>query len=155
VIGSLHARHRAIEFKKFLQRLDRKVPDELEVHLILDNASTHKTPAIKKWLATHPRFLLHFTPTSSTWLNPSNAGFAESGPAFLAQVRTIVDEGRLDETFVDAVCDPPEVFTYGGMSAHVLTFAAHRPTLVCGALIDAGVTDLGAGDPMRWVAEHG
>jgi AraC family transcriptional regulator len=78
---------------------------------------------------------------------------AESGPAFLAQVRTIVDEGRLDETFVDAICDPPEVFTYGGMIAHVLTFAAHRRTLVCGALIDAGVTDLGAGDPMRWVAE--
>ena len=51
---------------------------------------------------------------------------AEAGPAFLAQVRTIVDEGRLDETFVDALCDPPEVFTYGGMIAHELTFAAHR-----------------------------
>ncbi len=82
------------------------------------------------------------------------ARLAESGPAFLTEVRTIVDEGRLDETFVDAVCDPPEVFTYGGMIAHVLTFAAHRRTLVCGALIDAGVSDLGAGDPMRWVAEH-
>ena len=81
------------------------------------------------------------------------ARLAEAGPAFLTQVRTIVDEGRLDETFVDAICDPPEVFTYGGMIAHVLTFAAHRRTLVCGALIDAGVTDLGAGDPMRWVAE--
>src|SRR5947207_5073016 len=68
VISSLHARHRALEFKKFLQRLDREVPDELEVHLILDNASTHKTPAIKRWLATHPRFVLHFTPTSSSWL---------------------------------------------------------------------------------------
>jgi AraC family transcriptional regulator len=74
------------------------------------------------------------------------------GPAFLAQVRAVVDEGRLDETFVDAICDPPEVFTYGGMIAHVLTFAAHRRTLVCGALLDAGITDLGAGDPMRWVA---
>ncbi|HEX7254729.1 MAG TPA: AraC family transcriptional regulator [Gaiellaceae bacterium] len=81
------------------------------------------------------------------------ARLAEAGPAFLAQVRTIADDGRLDETFVDAVCDPPEVFTYAGMIAHVLTFAAHRRTLVCGALIDAGVTDLGAGDPMRWVAE--
>ena len=76
----------------------------------------------------------------------------EVGPAFLDQVRTIVDEGRLDETFVDAICDPPEVFTYGGMIAHVLTFAAHRRTLVCGAFLDAGITDLGAGDPMRWVA---
>jgi AraC-like DNA-binding protein len=81
------------------------------------------------------------------------ARLAEAGPAFLAQVRTIVDEGRLDETFVDAVCDPPEVFTYGGMIAHVLTFAAHRRTLVCGALSDAGVADLGNGDPMRWVAD--
>jgi AraC family transcriptional regulator len=80
------------------------------------------------------------------------AKLAEVGPAFTAQVHTIADEGRLDETFVDAVCDPPEVFTYGGMIAHVLTFAAHRRTLVCGALAEAGITDLGAGDPMRWVA---
>jgi AraC-like DNA-binding protein len=79
---------------------------------------------------------------------------AEVGPAFLSQVRSIVDEGRLDETFIDAVCDPPEVFTYGGMIAHVLTFAAHRRTLVLGALESAGVPDLGAGDPMHWVAEH-
>ena len=62
------------------------------------------------------------------------AKLAEVGPAFLAQVSAIVDENRLDETFVDAICDPPEVFTYGGMIAHVLTFAAHRRTLVCGAL---------------------
>ena len=77
VIGSLHARHRAIEFKKFLQGLDREVPDELEVHLILDNASTHKTPAVKKWLLAHPRFVLHFTPTSSSWLNLVERWFAE------------------------------------------------------------------------------
>jgi len=81
------------------------------------------------------------------------ARLSEVGPAFVKQVHAIAREGRLDETFVDAVCDPPEVFTYGGMIAHVLTFAAHRRTLVCGALADAGVTDLGAGDPMRWVAE--
>lgn len=77
VIGSLHSRHRAIEFKKFLQRLDREVPADLEVHLVLDNASTHKTPAIKRWLAAHPRFVLHFTPTSSSWLNLVERWFAE------------------------------------------------------------------------------
>jgi transposase len=77
VIGSLHSRHRAIEFKKFLQTLDRQVPSELEVHLVLDNASTHKTPAIQKWLAGHPRFVLHFTPTSSSWLNLVERWFAE------------------------------------------------------------------------------
>ncbi len=82
------------------------------------------------------------------------ARLAEAGPAFLIQVRSIVDEGRLDETFVDAQCDPPEVFSYGGMIAHVLTFAAHRRTLVCGALSSAGVPDLVNGDPMLWVAEH-
>ena len=65
----------------------------------------------------------------------------------------MIGANRLDETFVDAVCEPPEVFTYGGMLAHVLTFAAHRRTLAIGALHSAGITDLGAGDPMRWVAE--
>jgi AraC family transcriptional regulator len=78
---------------------------------------------------------------------------AEAGPTFVESVDAIVREDRLDETFVDALCDPPRVFTYGGMIAHVLTFAAHRRTLVCGALLDAGITDLGAGDPMHWVAE--
>jgi transposase len=77
VIGALHARHRAIEFKKFLQTLDREVPDELDVHLVLDNSSTHKTPAIQRWLAAHPRFVLHFTPTSSSWLNLVERWFAE------------------------------------------------------------------------------
>ena len=77
VIGSLHSGHRAIEFKKFLQTLDREVPRNLEVHLILDNSSTHKTPAIQRWLAAHPRFVLHFTPTSSSWLNLVERWFAE------------------------------------------------------------------------------
>lgn len=77
VIGSLHARHRAIEFKKFLQTLDREVPAALDVHVILDNSSTHKTPAVQKWLLAHPRFVLHFTPTSSSWLNLVERWFAE------------------------------------------------------------------------------
>ena len=78
---------------------------------------------------------------------------AVEGPTYLAHVREACDEGRLDETFVDALCEPAEVFTYGGMIAHVLTFAAHRRTLVALALDAAGITDLGWGDPMRWVAE--
>ena len=69
VIGRLHSRHRAIEFKQFLQTLDREVPADLDVHVILDNSSTHKTPTIRKWLTAHPRFVLHFTPTSASWLN--------------------------------------------------------------------------------------
>jgi AraC-like DNA-binding protein len=76
----------------------------------------------------------------------------DAGPVFLDHAREVIEAKRLDETFVDGVCDPPEVFTYGGMLAHVLTFAAHRRTLAIGALHSAGITDLGAGDPMRWVA---
>jgi transposase len=77
VIGRLHNRHRAIEFKQFLRTLDREVPADLDVHLVLDNSSTHKTPAIQRWLAAHPRFVLHFTPTSSSWLNLVERWFAE------------------------------------------------------------------------------
>jgi AraC-like DNA-binding protein len=76
-----------------------------------------------------------------------------AGPAFLAEVRDVVETGRLDETFVDALCEPPEVLSFGGMIAHVLTFAAHRRLLVLGALASAGITDLGSGDPGKWVAD--
>ena len=78
---------------------------------------------------------------------------AREGPTYLAHVREVVEAGRLDDTFVDATCEPAQVFTYGGMVAHVLTFAAHRRTLAVLALDKYGVTDLGWGDPMRWVAE--
>jgi transposase len=77
VIRSLHARHRAIEFKKFLIKIDKEVPAELDIHMILDNYATHKTPAIKRWLGRHPRFHLHFTPTGSSWINLIERWFAE------------------------------------------------------------------------------
>jgi transposase len=77
VIGALHSRHRASEFLAFLKTIDASVPADLDVHLVLDNASTHKTPTIKRWLATHRRFVLHFTPTSSSWLNLVERWFAE------------------------------------------------------------------------------
>ncbi|WP_307544331.1 IS630 family transposase [Streptomyces sp. V3I8] len=77
VIGSLHRRHRAEEFKKFLTKLDREIPPGLDVHLVLDNYAPHKTQAIKTWLIAHPRFHLHFTPTGSSWLNLVERWFAE------------------------------------------------------------------------------
>jgi len=77
VIGSLHARHRAIEFKKFLIEIDKNTPAELDLHLILDNYATHKTPAIHRWLAAHPRFHLHFTPTGASWINLVERWFGE------------------------------------------------------------------------------
>jgi len=77
VIGSLHNRHRAVEFLKFLKTIDREVPAHLDVHIVLDNASSHKTPKVKRWLAQHPRFILHFTPTGSSWLNLVERWFGE------------------------------------------------------------------------------
>ena len=76
VYGSIHRRHRAAEFKKFLAKLDAQVPGELDVHLICDNYATHKSPVITKWLAAHPRFHMHFTPTYSSWLNQVERWFA-------------------------------------------------------------------------------
>ncbi len=69
VISQLRRHHRAAEFKKFLVRIDKNVPAGLEVHMVCDNLATHKTPAIRAWLARHPRFRLHFTPTGSSWIN--------------------------------------------------------------------------------------
>jgi transposase len=76
VISELHRRHRASEFKKFLTTIDKTVPADLDVHLICDNYGTHKTPAIKAWLAKHPRFQIHFTPTGSSWINQVERWFA-------------------------------------------------------------------------------
>ncbi len=69
VISELHRQHRATEFRKFLATIDKTVPAELDVHLVCDNYGTHKTPAIRAWLAKHPRFHMHFTPTGSSWIN--------------------------------------------------------------------------------------
>lgn len=77
VISSMHHHHRASEFKKFLIRIDSEVPAGLQIHLILDNYATHKTPDIHRWLLRHPRFHLHFTPTSGSWLNMVERWFAE------------------------------------------------------------------------------
>ena len=76
VIGEFHQRQRAREFRKFLTTIDTRVPARLVVHLILDNSSTHKTPAIHRWLARHPRFHLHFTPTGASWINLVERWFA-------------------------------------------------------------------------------
>lgn len=76
VIGELHRRHRSTEFLQFLRTIDANVPPELNVHLVMDNYGTHKTPSIKAWFARHPRFHVHFTPTSASWLNQVERWFA-------------------------------------------------------------------------------
>jgi transposase len=75
VISELHRRHRAIEFRKFLARIDKAVPAGLDVHLVCDNYATHNTPEIRTWLARHPRFRVHFTPTGSSWMNQAGRWF--------------------------------------------------------------------------------
>jgi transposase len=76
IIGQCHQRHRAVEFRKFLDTIDAAVPPQLDVHLVLDNYATHKTPLIRRWLAKRPRFHLHFTPIGASWINLVERWFA-------------------------------------------------------------------------------
>jgi len=76
VIGELHRRHRSTEFLQFLRTIEANVPAKLDVHLIMDNYGTHKTPSVKNWFARHPRFHIHFTPTSASWINQVERWFA-------------------------------------------------------------------------------
>jgi len=77
VIGECHRRHRHQEFLKFLKLVDKELPDGSEIHLVMDNYGTHKTPKVKRWFAQHPRYHIHFTPTSASWLNLVERFFAE------------------------------------------------------------------------------
>lgn len=77
IIAEHHRRHRGVEFRKFLDTIDRNVPQYLEVHLVLDNYGTHKTPLIQRWLLRHPRFHLHFTPKGGSWINQVERFFAD------------------------------------------------------------------------------
>ena len=77
VIGQCLPRHRHAEFLTFLRTIDRQVPKRLQIHLILDNYATHKHPTVKAWLTKHPRFHLHFTPTSSSWVNMVEGFFSQ------------------------------------------------------------------------------
>jgi transposase len=76
VIGKCYKRHRAVEFKKFLDEIERYVPDGLDIHIVMDNCATHKTSAIRHWCARRARWRVHFTPTGSSWLNMVERFFA-------------------------------------------------------------------------------
>jgi transposase len=77
VIGKCYKRHRAAEFLNFLKEIDAQVPEGLDVHIVMDNYATHKTPKIKAWLARRPQYHVHFTPTSASWINQVERWFAE------------------------------------------------------------------------------
>ena len=76
VNGQLHRRHRSTEFLMFLRTIEANVPPQLDVHLVMDNYGTHKTPTVRAWFARHPRFHIHFTSTSASWLNQMERWFA-------------------------------------------------------------------------------
>jgi transposase len=96
VIGTCMQRHRSREFIRFLDCIDDRTPRELDLHLVLDNYATHKTPIVKRWLAKHPRFHLHFTPTGGSWLNQVERWFAGlTDKALRRSVHRSVEELKL------------------------------------------------------------
>ena len=122
VIGSLHARHRSQEFLAFLKKIDAEVPADLDCHVVLDNASTHNTPAVKRWLTSHPRFVLHFTPTSSSWLNLVERWFSELTTKKLRRgTHTSVRQLNADiRTWIDTWNDNPRPYVWTKTADQIL-----------------------------------
>jgi transposase len=122
VIADLTPRHRAEEFRRFLNLIDKSVPGHLDVHVVLDNSSTHKTPAIQRWLLRHPRFTLHFTPTYSSWLNLVERWFAELSTKWIKRgshrsVRDLVGSIR---TWITGWNDDPKPFVWHKTADEIL-----------------------------------
>ncbi len=114
VVHQTRPRHRAIEFRKFLDAIDDAVPADLDVHVVLDNSSTHKTDAIKTWLLRHPRFQFHFTPTSSSWLNLIERWFAELTRKKLQRSahRSVAELTADLDAWIDTWNDDPKPFVW-------------------------------------------
>ena len=114
VITAMTARHRSEEFRKFLNQIDREVPDGLDVHIVLDNVSTHKTPTVKRWLVRHPRFKLHFTPTYSSWMNLVERWFSELTTKWLKRGthRSVAELKDSINAWVDNWNDNPRPFVW-------------------------------------------
>ena len=122
VITEMTARHRAVEFKRFLARIDTQVPAGLEVHLICDNSSTHYTPEIRRWLLRHPRFQLHFTPTYSSWLNLVERWFAELTSKWRKRGthRSVTELEQAIQTWIDTWNDNPRPFVWTKTADQIL-----------------------------------
>ena len=129
VISQLTARHRATEFKRFLAHVERAVPAELALHVICDNSSTHKTPAIQRWLLAHPRVRLHFTPTYSSWLNLVERWFAELTAKWLRRGshRSVRELEQSIRHWVATWNDAPRPFAWTKTADEILnTIATYR-----------------------------
>lgn len=104
VMGTCMSRHRSRDFIRFLNQIDGNTPVDLDLHLVLDNYATHKTPAVKRWMARHPRFHVHFTPTSGSWLNQVERWFAGLTDKALRRSvhRSVTELTSSIETYIDA-----------------------------------------------------
>ncbi len=122
VIADLTPRHRAEEFRRFLNLIDRNVPEHLDVHVVVDNSSTHKTPSIQRWLVRHPRFTLHFTPTYSSWLNLVERWFAELTTKWLKRSahRSVKDLVASIRTWITNWNDDPKPFVWHKTADEIL-----------------------------------
>jgi transposase len=132
VIGELHRRHRAREFKKFLVTIDKAVPAELDVHLVCDNYATHNTAEIKTWLARHPRFHVHFTPTGSSWINQVERWFGLLTDKLIRRgVHTSVKALEDDiKTWIDTWNENPRPFTWTKTADEILKSLADYLTKI-------------------------
>jgi transposase len=136
VIADLSPRHRATEFTRFLELIDREVPAELEVHVVIDNSSTHKTPAVKRWLLGHPRFVVHFTPTYSSWLNLVERWFGELTSKWLQRGthRSVKELVASIRTWIATWNDDPRPYVWHKTADEILeTLAAY-----CHRITDSG-----------------
>ncbi|MGC5009038.1 IS630 family transposase [Streptomyces sp. DT203] len=132
VISELHRRHRAIEFKKFLIRIDKAVPTGLDVHLVCDNYATHNTAEIKTWLGKHPRFHVHFTPTGSSWMNQVERWFGLLTDKLIRRgVHTSVTALEKDITaWIDTWNENPKPFTWTKTADEILKSLADYLTKI-------------------------
>jgi transposase len=135
VISELHRRHRAIEFRKFLITIDKAVPDELDVHIVCDNYGTHKTPEINTWLARHPRFHMHFTPTGSSWVNQVERFFGLITDQLIRRgVHTSVEALETDiRNWIKNWNDNPRPFTWTKTADEILNSLAKYIARISGA----------------------
>jgi transposase len=131
VIGQCHRRHRSVEFRKFLDRIDQEVPADLEIHLVMDNYGTHKTALIKSWLAKRPRYHVHFTPTAGSWLNQVERWFGLlTQRAIKRGAHTSISQlERAIRDYIDAHNQEPKPFIWtksaDDILASIARFAAH------------------------------
>ena len=136
VIADMTPRHRAEEFRRFLNLIDKSVPADLDVHVVLDNVSTHKTPMIQRWLLHHPRFTLHFTPTYSSWLNLVERWFAELTTKWIKRgthhsVKDLVASIR---TWITNWNDQPKPYVWHKTADEILDSLANY----CNRITDSG-----------------